>query len=270
MKTRRQLCFRCLAGLSANLLAGTILLAAAPSLDLNVRSEVEPQASQALGAHPSFIMAPAVEVASGEKLVRPVAEATLMDVYRLLQEKLVAQGYVGVQDKTRPKVLVTIQYGRGHLPNPYTKGMTISGGDPVDGVPVGVDKGPTAGAGKMTGETGPTVILRGPMDYLRRHETDFQGKMQSAEQEKLFFIITAWDFASMRKGEKRVRYWSTTILTDDPDHRDLNRIYAEMITAGAEYFNRKMNREEVELTATVKEGRVEVGTPRVIPDAPKP
>lgn len=240
-----------------------------PELTLNVRTTVELPVPPSLGAHPTFAMAPAVEVAAAEQLARPVTDQTLLAVYRMLQEKLEAQGYAGVTGRTRPEILVTIQYGRGYLPNPYTLGMTVADGDATRGAADSLAKGPTAGADKMTGETGRTVLLRGPMNYMRRRESGFEGRMQSANQEKLFFTIIAWNFASMRKGEKPVRYWTTTVLVDDPDHRDLNQIHDQMIAAGAEFFNRKTDREEAEISTRIRNGRVEIGTPRVVDDDPK-
>jgi hypothetical protein len=74
--------------------------------------------------------------------------------------------------------------------------------------------------------------------------------------------------ASMQKGAKPIRYW-TTILGDDPDNRDLNQISDQMIAAGAELFNRKTEREEAEISTGIRNSRVIVGTSRVIPDEPK-
>lgn len=269
MKTLRRSSLLRVVAFFGGSVAWSAVQAQEPDLNINIRTTVEIPVTKSLGPHPTFGLMPAVEVAAAEKLVRPVADQTLVAVHRMLQEKLETQGYVGVTGKTRPEILITIQYGRGYLPNPYTLGMTVSDGQASGGAAGGLEKGPTAGADKMTGETGRTVVLRGPMNYMRRRESGFEGKMQSANQEKLFFTIIAWNFASMQKGAKRVRYWTTTILVDDPDHRDLNQIHDQMIAAGAEFFNRKTDREEAEISTRIRDGRVEIGTPRVIADDPK-
>lgn len=232
-----------LALVTTGLLPGGNLRAQSAALDLNIRTTVEVPPEKSLGPHPTFVMAPAVQVASDEKLVSPVPEKTLLAVHRLLQEKLETQGYVGVPDKVRPEVLVTVQYGRGFLPNPYMVGM--SSADIL---------------------TGRTITMRGPADYLKRHELNYESKRQLAAEEKLYFCIAAWKFDSMRKGETPVRYWTTTIIVDDPDHRDLNQIYPQMIAAGAEFFNRRIHHDEIEVSTQVREGKVEVGIPQVVDD----
>jgi hypothetical protein len=235
-------------------------------LDLKVRTAVEVPVPASLGPHPTFAMLPAVEVASPEKFVRPVSETTLLGVYKILQEKLVTTGYIGVADKIRPDLLITIQYGRGYLPNPYTIGVSssaMSAGsiDPNPGV------ARSEGPGRMSGDAGPTVLQRGEMNQLKRYDMNYESKMQLAAQEKLFFTIAAWNFASMQKGATRVRYWTTTVLVDDPDHRDLNQIYEQMITAAGEFLNRRLDGAEVDVSTKIREGRVEVGIPRVLDPA---
>lgn len=269
MKTIRFLQLLRLSAACGGLVAGSVGRAQDSDLEINIRTTVEVPLAKSPGGHPTFSMLPAVEVAAAERLARPVTEQTLVAVYRMLQAKLEAQGYVGVAGQTRPEVLITIQYGRGFLPNPYTQGMTLSEGQQVGGAVGDLAKGPGAGSDKMSGETGRTVMLRGPGNYLRRREADFEGKMQSANQEKLFFTITAWRFASMQKGAKRERHWSTTIIVDDPDNRDLNKIHEQMIAAGAEFFDRRTEREEAEISTRIRNGRVEIGTARVVEDLPK-
>jgi hypothetical protein len=235
------------------------------SLDMNVRTTVEVPVPASFGPHPSFGMLPAVEIASPDKLVRPVSEAAILGVHKMLQEKLVAMGYVGVADKVRPDILITIQYGRGYLPNPYTIGVSSAAmtAGSIAPSPSGMR---SEGPGQMSGDSGPRVSQRGEMNQLKRYEPNYESKMQFAAQEKLFFTIAAWNFASMQKGATRVRYWTTSVLVDDPDHRDLNQIYNQMLAAAGEFFNRRVDRAEVEVSTKIREGRVEVGIPQVVHD----
>ncbi len=219
-----------------------LLSAAEETLDINIRTTVEVPKGQSIGEHPTFIMYPAVEVAAAYKLEHPVPPKTVEAAHRLIQEKLQAQGYVPVADKQRPQVLITIQYGRGYLPNPYATGLA-----------------------RADASGGNVVSVVGLPD-MKRYEVEREAKRQFAAEEKLFFTVAAWDFASMQQGAKRVRYWTTTMIVDDPDHRDLNGIYRQMIAAGAKYFNRRIDREEVAVPTAIREGRVEVGTPNVVDD----
>ena len=70
--------------------------------------------------------------------------------------------------------------------------------------------------------------------------------------------------------------WMTTMVVDDPDHRDLNIIAPEMLAAGGRFFGREIRDKEVVVRAPVREGQVNVGVPEVIeplaasPAPPKP
>ena len=55
----------------------------------------------------------------------------------------------------------------------------------------------------------------------------------------------------------------TTMIVDDPDHRDLNEVAAEMLAAGAPHFDTQIEEEELDVNMT-REGRVNVGLPEVV------
>ena len=230
------------------------------SLAIGVRSAVDgaakktsvpkDEAATAAGHGMKFGIFPAAEVPSGEKLVRPLDADTINGLYGVLQERLTARGFVGVQGKEKPDIVITVHYGRGFLPNPYREAKSQTATNAL-----GSD--PSAG---LSGARMPTFL---------RIDPGRETKLQAANQEKLFFTIAAWEAGSMQRGKKPQRLWSTTINVDDPNHRDLGQIYPQMIIAGADYFNRTIDKEEVELTATVRDGRVVVGTPEVVPE-PKP
>ena len=58
------------------------------------------------------------------------------------------------------------------------------------------------------------------------------------------------------------------MIVDDPDHRDLNAIAAEMLAAGAPYFDKEIKEEEVDIYKPLPEGRVNVGAPEVVEPPP--
>jgi hypothetical protein len=58
--------------------------------------------------------------------------------------------------------------------------------------------------------------------------------------------------------------WAALMNVDDPDHRDLNTIFKDMLAAGAPYFDRAMEEPEVSVFKPLPEGNVQVGTPTVV------
>ena len=58
--------------------------------------------------------------------------------------------------------------------------------------------------------------------------------------------------------------WVATMSVDDPDHRDLNTIYKEMLAAAAPYFDREVEEAELEIFKPLSEGSVRIGTPSVV------
>ena len=87
--------------------------------------------------------------------------------------------------------------------------------------------------------------------------------MQKAQYEKLCIRLTAWQYPTDPKAKPK-QLWHTTMIVDDPDHRDLNTIAAEMLAAGAPYFDKEIKEEEVDVNKPLPEGRVNLGTPEVV------
>ena len=91
----------------------------------------------------------------------------------------------------------------------------------------------------------------------------YEQKLQKAGFEKLFIRITAWAYPSGPKGKTKM-LWKAVMCVDDPDHRDLNTIAAEMVAAGAPYFDKEVREPEAEIFRPLPDGRVNVGTPEVV------
>ncbi len=181
------------------------------------------------------------ELPAEEKLVQPVDEGNLL---RLLRLELTKRGFVEITPKQQPEILLTVTYGRGFIRNPYQ-----------DDVMVNDSSSP------------PVVTIQGafPTQLIRQKEKDFEEKLQTANFEKLFIRVTAWKFPEKKAGDtsgkkiKPYQLWKTVIVTDDPDHRDLNQFLEKMLAAGANFFDRKMEKEEVQIVDTLPEGKVTVG-----------
>lgn len=173
-----------------------------------------------------------------EKLVKPV-DAEM--IARELARQLDVQGFQRTQPKQKPEIVITAEYGRGMLPNPYLGGASmvhdIQGDAPT--VTLGQDA-----LKQMMAEKAPGI----------------EAKIQKASYEKLFIEVKAWKYPSSPTEKPRVM-WTTLMNVDDPDHRDLNGIYKEMFAAGAPYFDRAVEEAEVDVYKALPEGNVKVGTP---------
>lgn len=184
-------------------------------------------------------------IKSQDKLVKPVDATRLAS---LAVQQLDAHGFSRVVRGNKPDILITILYGRGWLRNPYLAGAGVE----------------TPGAeGSVGGIDQPTVTITGiPSQLFKEKETGFEAKLQRAQYEKLCIRLTAWKYPTDPKA-KPMQLWHTTMIVDDPDHRDLNSIAAEMLAAGAPYFDKEIKEEEIDVN-TMREGRVNVGLPEVV------
>ncbi|QYM79628.1 hypothetical protein K0B96_03140 [Horticoccus luteus] len=221
-------------------------LPAQDTLDIGVRSSIElptwkrpkPGTMPAADAQEGrlFILAPPERIHSLEKLVRPVNTEPLVEE---LWRQLVAHGFQPAAPGQTPDIVVTLHYGRGYLRNPY-----------IDSYASAVDESTST----------PTVMITVPTIDVKK--IGMEEKIQRAQYEKLLLAVTAWKYVKPEAGRKQkpVRLWRTTILVDDPDHRDLNELAARMLNAGAGYFNSDVDK-EAEIHEPMREGRVEMGEP---------
>lgn len=188
------------------------------------------------------------------KLVRPVNEFALI---KNLRHVLSTHGFREAVGDTKPDILLTVLYGRGWLRNPYLEDGQI------DGLSGGIDGIDSGGARVVT-------ITGIPKDALKHKEAGYEEKVQRADGEKLIINITAWQYTGPRKEgtkkEKPKQLWHTTINTDDAD-QDLNALMEKMLAAGAVYFDREMDQDEITVSSSLPEGKVKVGTPTVVEPA---
>ena len=175
-------------------------------------------------------------------LVKPVdAIAIAKDLSRLL----VTLGFRPAGMDEKPEIVITVEYGRGWLPNPYSD--------------------------DNRGKVHNNLTDSDPLEAWPLHEIFFslasEMKRQNLEQEKLIIQVRAWRYTPDPK-QKPQMAWMTTMFVDDPDNRDLNEIYQKLLAAGAPHFDRPIDRErEVVINTAMPEGHVQVGTPEVVPDA---
>lgn len=252
---------RCFALTIALLLAVIARAQSASELDVGVRTQLDrnkklPDGRRAHELHAAvehgkiygfLLMQP---VNSREPLVKPVDKQIIL---RELTRQLEAHGYHHVALNQKPEILLTVIYGRSWLPNPYYI-------ENIDVDNMGPEEIPFAQEiqDKNTG-----VAMDNPQMLARLMEAGGRSKATKAAYEKLFIIVRAWRYPAHPKDKPEV-LWVTTMLVDDPDHRDLNVLAASMLEAGAPYFDREIKGEEVDVYKPLPEGHVKLGTPEVV------
>ena len=261
------------------ILVGSLLLALAAraqqqasELDVGVRTQIDRQKKIYNGWHAPklqeatehgkiyaiLLMQP---VNSQNKLVKPVDVQGLESELHYQLEK---HGYHRVEPKHKPDILLTVIYGRSWLPNPYythdTDVDNMGPQQPDTAFPIDPHN-PT--------EQVPMIAIDDPQIAARLAVAGVRDKATKATYEKLFILVRAWKYPTSPKDKPQV-LWVTTMLVDDPDHRDLNVICKQMLEAGAPYFDKEIKGEEVDVYKPLPEGHVTVGTPEVVePATPK-
>jgi len=175
-----------------------------------------------------------VETDTSSPLVIPVDEDALRAE---LKSVLSANGFRETAWGKAPDIVITVIYGRSQMRNPYADQSTEIAGNGM-----GFDS---------------KVMSSTPEEMLReRQSPGYYERLQNADGEKLFMIITAWKYPGFNPTEKPKLEWRTTVFLDDPD-RDLNLVAGKMLAAAGKYFDRKIEREEVAIPST----RVETPAP---------
>lgn len=234
-----------LAGAGLSPVANAAVSDPAPLVEIDVRSSVDTPfggfRKKPPVQHGKVYGIVAVKEAAGPlKLVRPVNEAGMLEQ---LRHELTARGFKEMKPDQSPEIILTVMYGRGALRNPYLADATVNE--------------------IMSDPPMVTILGAWPIQLIKEHSAGFEDRLQKANLEKLFIRVTAWKYPEAPK-EKPKELWKTTIIVDDPDHRDLNSVYVEMLAAGSPYFDREIDKEEVEVHTSVPEGHVELGTPTVV------
>lgn len=92
--------------------------------------------------------------------------------------------------------------------------------------------------------------------------------LQAARDDRYFVIVSAFDFAAAKEKKKKL-LWQAKMST--PSNRvSLAEVIPGLITAGAPHFGRETERPKAITAPLNKEGKVEIGTAVVVPDAEKP
>ena len=168
------------------------------------------------------------------------APAIAKELTRLLE----IEGFHAVQPGQQPEIVITVDYGRGWLPNPYS------------------DENTSAGRNNLSDSE---VFHPWPLHEIFPSLAE-DLKRQDADEEKLIIQVRAWKYPPPPDPKKEpLLMWMTTMSISDPDQRRLDDVYKKMLAAGARHFDRPIDRErEVIVNDQVPEGHVKLGTPEVV------
>ena len=88
--------------------------------------------------------------------------------------------------------------------------------------------------------------------------------LQAARDDRYFVIVSAYDFEAAKEKKKKL-LWQAKMSTRS-NRVSLDEVIPSMITAGGPHFGRETKRPESVTAPLAKEGKVEVGTPTVVPE----
>jgi hypothetical protein len=246
--------------------------AQAAEMEIDVRTKIvdkehiwtsKNKAAPGTGGHGKIYGILAVkEIKADWKLVKPVDETMILQV---LSAEMNKNGFKLYAPGTKPEIVISVSYGRGEVENPYFQhggAEGESGGDNRAGIFL---KAPGYAGGVPNDSGAPTSVILGAFSQQLLDEKGFgyEANLQKAATEKLYIRVVAWAYPSGPKAKAK-QLWKTTIVVDDPDHRDLNVVAAKMLEVGAPYFDRELPKPEVAVFRPVPDGRVNVGTPEVV------
>ena len=225
-------------------------------LDIQVRSEIDRPfkgwGREAPKEHGKvYLLASVTEGKSEQPLVIPLDEKILI---KHLRAQLAKRGYREYTPAEPPEIVLTVLYGRGYLKNPYLKDAMYN---------------------EMFDPPVSTILAGNPKQLMRQKEYGYEEKLQTANFEKLFIQVNAWAHPDTqpepKKGKKKKPkfLWQTTMITDDPMHRDLNQFVDKLLSAGSKFFDREMEDDEAFIRTDLPEGFIEYGDAVVIEDDEK-
>jgi hypothetical protein len=226
-----------------------------PALEIGVRSGIDLNEhhkrkadvvyAQDISRHASIYLLASV---SPHPSIGPlIREVNALAIAKELNRQLVAHGFRPVEPGRKPQIVITVEYGRGWLPNPYSE----------------------SDAGKVHNNlTNSDKFQPWPISEIFP-SLAIETKRQKAAEEKLIIQVRAWRYTPDPKDEPQL-LWMTTMNVDDPDHRDLNEIYRKMLAAGAPHFDQPIDHDDEVVVTEVPEGHVKVGPVEVVKDPKLP
>ncbi len=95
--------------------------------------------------------------------------------------------------------------------------------------------------------------------------SDWERLRDAATEGRYYIIVSAYDFEASLKGEKKL-LWRARMSTERQGVW-MNDVVPALIAGGAPIFGRELPRPQF-LSAAIRDGKVEIGTPTVVEDKP--
>ncbi|MEO7412770.1 MAG: hypothetical protein ABIZ81_05385 [Opitutaceae bacterium] len=111
-------------------------------------------------------------------------------------------------------------------------------------------------------------MLPDPFEQLRNRSVEYDRMIDELFSSSFFVVASAYDYAALVKGQRRV-LWRTKLTVNSLGVNMLETVPALIATGGA-YFGRETETPVVINKRVSRDGRVEVGTPTVVPDPVAP
>lgn len=112
--------------------------------------------------------------------------------------------------------------------------------------------------------SGTMTSIFDPVERFRRREPKHESLMQDAAGSIYFVIASAFDFASA-KTDSKILLWRTK-MTVASTGISMPETLPALISAAGPYFGRDMTEPEIVAQKVNREGKVEIGTPTVVPE----
>ncbi len=163
-----------------------------------------------------------------------------------LAKALAAQHYLVVGEKTPPPTLLLVLHW-GCM-NPQTEDFGT--GDPTQRV--------FFNQPEMLALVGGSTLSNLDLSFER------EAVLQGAEENRYFIVVSAYDFADATQ-KKKTRLWTARMSTPS-DGLTMADVVRPLATSGGPLFGRETTLPKWVTAPVAREGKVEVGTPTVVPD----
>lgn len=267
-----------------------------PKLDFNILTEMTPEGrkrSTPTPQNPTYYISQAGGVYSGGVGAEHVSKTPPVEKLQQLMERALAEaGYLPAEGNSHPPTIAIIYHWGSHSFDPPKDVSDENGGD----VPIPeevlrktlLDRAMLLGGVAFTKEVARAMeeadlktalqtnsgaggvgdLLPDPFQRLRMKSPEMDRLVTELYSSSYFVVATAYDYASLAKGQ-RVSLWRTKMTVNSIGVNMLESV-PSLIATAAPYFGRDMTEPVVITKKISREGRVEVGTPTVVPETTPP
>ena len=244
------------------------LFASEPKYDINVNvfltpdgKKVEPP-SKASPAYYYPIVAGYTEigpVVAGEKVPEK------KEVLHMMAKALANQGYLVARPGKTPAASLLLVCRWGYM-NPDITVTDSDTGDPSDPVSNTNFNNQDKLMALVSGLSANLVDPKGRVGMMNQQD---EASKNDALDDRYFVIVTAYEMAAYVDHQEKKMLWQARMSTPSARAASLDAVMPTLITTGAPFFGRQTMPPHRAVVPVVREGKVDVGTATVVPDAPK-